>query len=144
MDILNFIDSKAIREHLHSINYVPKSSAEAAFLVSWSHTKSLEDKIKAWEWIIENMEDMDTVSVFERAYYYEDGISDEIAHSLHKGLAKYIELTKKLIDIATRTEEKTVFSYEYYCHNDMVNSEDDRLFSTFEDAKKAMEKERKK
>ena len=144
MDILNFIDSKAIREHLHSINYEPKSSAEAAFIIWRSNARSLEEKFKAWEWIIENMEDTDTLSMFERAYYSSDKISDEIYHSLHKGLVKYIELTKKLIDAATKTEDKTVFSYEYYCHGDMSNCEDGRLFSSFDAVKKAMEKEKEK
>ena len=63
---------------------------------------------------------------------------------MHKGLVKYIELTKKLIDAATKTEDKTVFSFEYYCHGDMRNCEDGRLFSTFEAVKKAMEKEKEK
>lgn len=144
MDILNFIDSKSIREHLHSINYELKTSAEAAFIVWRSNARSLEEKFKAWEWIIENMEDTDTLSMFERAYYSSDKISDEIYHSLHKGLVKYIELTKKLIDAATKTEDKTVFSFEYYCHGDMRNCEDGRLFSTFEAVKKAMEKKKKK
>ncbi len=144
MDILNFIDSKAIREHLHSINYKPKSSAEAAFIVWRSNARSLEEKFKAWEWIIENMEDTDTLAMFERAYYCRDKISDEIYHSLHKGLVKYMELTKKLIDAATKTEDKTVFSYEYYCYGDMSNCEDGRLFSTFDAVKKAMEKEKEK
>ena len=117
MDIINFIDSKAIREHLHSINYQPKSSAEAAFIVWNSQNHSLDEKFKAWEWIIQNMEDFDTLAVFKRAYYLEKGISDEICHSLHKGLKKYMELQKKLIEIATKTEENTVFSFEYYCNS---------------------------
>ena len=141
MDILNFIDSKAIREHLHSINYQPKSSAEAAFIVWQSQTHSLDEKFKAWDWIINNMADFDTLSVFERAYYYDKSISEEIYHSLHKGLKKYMELQKKLIEIATKTEENTVFSFEYYCKGDMGNCGDERLFSTYEVVKEAIRKE---
>ena len=115
MDIINFIDSKAIREHLHSINYQPKSSAEAAFIVWQSCTHSLDEKFKAWEWIIDNMKDFDTLAVFERAYFLDGIIGEEICHSLHKGLKKYMELQKKLIEIGTKPEKNTVFSFEYYC-----------------------------
>ena len=103
MDIIDFIDSRAIRDHLHSINYQPSSSAEAAFIVWQSGTHSLEEKFKAWEWIINNMEDFDTISVFGGAYFLDGSISEEICHSMHKGLKKYMELQKKLIEIATKT-----------------------------------------
>lgn len=141
MDILNFIDSKAIREHLHSINYQPSSSAEAAFIVWQSGTHSLEEKFKAWEWITQNMEDFDTISVFDRAYFLDKGVSEEICHSLHKGIKKYIELQKKLIEIGTKTEDNTVFSFEYYCKGDNDVCDDKRLFTTYKAIQEAIDKE---
>ena len=141
MDIIDFIDSRAIRDHLHSINYQPSSSAEAAFIVWQSGTHSLEEKFKAWEWIIENMEDFDTISVFDRAYFLDKGVSEEICHSLHKGIKKYIELQKKLIEIGTKTEKNAVFSFEYYCKGDNDVCDDKRLFTTYKAIQEAIDKE---
>lgn len=56
MDILNFINSKDIREYLQGINY-KCDSMQAAWLVYQSANKTMEEKHAAYHWIIENMPD---------------------------------------------------------------------------------------
>lgn len=54
MNILNFVDSRDIREHLRSIDFQP-SAIEAAYLVWFSKTATLEQKCKAWQEIVQTM-----------------------------------------------------------------------------------------
>lgn len=53
-DILEFLDSPDIREHLEGIGYEP-TTPEAAFIVDRSNEKTLQQKIEAWQKILENM-----------------------------------------------------------------------------------------
>lgn len=53
-DILEFLDSPDIREHLEGISYEP-TTPEAAFIVDRSSEKTLQQKIEAWQKILENM-----------------------------------------------------------------------------------------
>lgn len=48
MNILDFVDSRDIREHLRSIDFQP-STIEAAYLVWFSKTATLEQKCEAWQ-----------------------------------------------------------------------------------------------
>lgn len=54
MDLYRFIDSRAIREHLQSLSY-PFTTQEAAFLVWYCKTATLEEKHAAWREIIDTM-----------------------------------------------------------------------------------------
>ena len=54
MDLYHFIDSHAIREHLQSLSY-PFTTQEAAFLVWYCKTATLEEKHDAWHEIIDTM-----------------------------------------------------------------------------------------
>lgn len=56
MDILDFINSKTIRDYLHEIEY-QCDSMQSAWLVYQSRYKSFEEKHEAWQWIIDNMPD---------------------------------------------------------------------------------------
>ena len=54
MDIFNFVDSRDIREHLRSIDFQP-STIEAAYLVWFSKTATLDQKCEAWQEIARTM-----------------------------------------------------------------------------------------
>lgn len=56
MDILRFINSKDIREHLRSIRY-EFNSLETAWLIYQSHDATIDEKHKAWNELIETMPD---------------------------------------------------------------------------------------
>lgn len=53
-DILEFLDSPDIKEYLKDIDYEP-TTPEAAFIVDRSNEKTLQQKIEAWQMIIDNM-----------------------------------------------------------------------------------------
>ena len=48
---------------------------------------------------------------------------------------------KKLIEIGTKTEDNTVFSFEYYCKGDNDVCDDKRLFTTYKAIQEAIDKE---
>lgn len=54
MDIYRFIDSRDMREHLQKLNY-SFTAPEAAFLVYWCKSATLNEKIAAWREIIDTM-----------------------------------------------------------------------------------------
>lgn len=53
-DILEFLDSPDIKEHLQDIGY-EFTTPEAAFIVAHSNEKALRQKIEGWQKIIDNM-----------------------------------------------------------------------------------------
>lgn len=54
MDIYRFIDFRDMREHLQKLNY-SFTAPEAAFLVYWCKSATLNEKIAAWREIIDTM-----------------------------------------------------------------------------------------
>lgn len=86
MDFTQFINSKDIAEHLKNIDY-QFSTAEAAFLVYQSHRATLDEKISAWEYIIDHMPDCSM----------EERLNMQAIDSFHAFLHKYIDLQKKKI-----------------------------------------------
>ena len=53
-DILEFLDSHGIKEHLQRINY-ELTTPVAAFIVDRSHKATLQQKLEGWQKIIDNM-----------------------------------------------------------------------------------------
>ena len=84
---LYFIDSKDIREHLKKIDYKFKPD-EAAFAIWQSHNKPISEKHEGYEWIINNMPDMNLKERVPRAYREGDVIDSHQYHSLHYILKK--------------------------------------------------------
>ena len=85
MDILRFINSKDIRNHLKEINY-QFNSLEAAWLIYQCKDAKLKEKHNAWNELIETMPDC---SIPER-------LNTVPQDSLHAFLKKYMELEDKL------------------------------------------------
>ena len=102
MDIYKFVVSNSIRNYLKRINY-KFSTQEAAFLVWYCETATLEEKFGAWEEIINTMPNC---SMQER-------IDMEAIPDFHKFLIDYIKLQKKLLN-KFKTAEKSIYSCEMY------------------------------
>ena len=83
MDIYKFVVSNSIRNYLKRINY-KFSTQEAAFWVWYCETATLEEKLGAWEEIINTMPNC---SMQER-------IDMEAIPDFHKFLIDYIKLQK--------------------------------------------------
>lgn len=86
MDILRFINSKDIREHLKSINY-EFNSLEAAWLIYQCKTATIEEKHTAWQELIDTMPDC---VILERS-------NTKQQKSLHDYLRRYMDLQQNLI-----------------------------------------------
>ena len=56
--ILEFINSEDVRNYLRKIRY-EFSPLESAWIVNHSWIYPATDKIRAWEWIVETMPDVD-------------------------------------------------------------------------------------
>ena len=114
MDILRFINSKAIRNHLKKIGY-KFSSLEAAWLIYQCHDATIEEKHKAWNELIETMPDC---AIEERL----NTVSQE---SLHIFLKNYMALEDKYLNgfydekhADTFDDDRPyVFKFEYFYEN---------------------------
>ena len=85
MNVLDFIDSPDIRNHLSDIDY-KFSVPELAFLVYMSRKATLQKKFEAWQEIIDTMSDC---SMHER-------LNLEKIPSIHKFLKSYMKLLHQI------------------------------------------------
>ena len=102
MDFYRFINSKDIRKYLQDLNY-KFNSQEASWLVNQCGDATLEEKHEAWNWIINNMPDME---VRER-------VNCKYRESLHDTLKKYMAMQDDLLRRFSDPEEM-IYSHEYY------------------------------
>ncbi len=84
MDIYRFIDSRDMREHLQKLNYT-FTTPEAAFLVYWCKTATLEERIAAWREIIDTIPNC---AMAER-------LNLEAIPDFHQFLRDYIDLQER-------------------------------------------------
>lgn len=87
MNILPFLNSRAIAEHWEKIGYAP-AAEEAAFLIHKSRNRTLREKQEAYREIIETMPD---VSLPERLHY-------PAVPSLHAFLWDYMNEEDRLLE----------------------------------------------
>lgn len=83
-----FVESRDIREHLEKIGY-QLNALEAGFLVWRSRQKSLEEKLRAWQDILDTMPDMDISHT-----RYTSNFS-----SFHEALRQFIALQRKSLKV---------------------------------------------
>ncbi len=102
MDFYNYINSEDIKEYLMSLKY-RFNPIEASWLVYQSGKHTLEDKIDAWNWIIENMPDCEVKERMNCSY----------RESLHETLKAYIDLMKKYTT-EFYENDGCVYTYGYY------------------------------
>ena len=100
MNVLDFIDSPDIRNHLSDIDY-KFSVPELAFLVYMSRKATLQKKFEAWQEIIDTMSDC---SMHER-------LNLEKIPSIHKFLKSYMKLLHKILDWFYEPQN-AVYTYE--------------------------------
>ncbi|MCH5192138.1 MAG: hypothetical protein J1F23_08255 [Oscillospiraceae bacterium] len=106
MDILRFIQSRAMREYLEEINY-KFNADECAWLVYQCRTAILSEKHAAWKEIIDTMPDHEV-------------ISESLSHkSLHKFLKQYMEIENRSIELFFEPMDDAFyqFSWSYVSDN---------------------------
>ena len=123
-DIYSYIPSRDIAAHCREIKH-EFNSLEQAFIVYLSN-KTLADKHKAWQNIIETQPNMELPEEFDRPGY----------DSLHQFLIDYMELEHQTIETLKVNEPNVAYS----CGFD-DNSGHDELFATWESALDFIQKE---
>lgn len=102
MDILNFLNSKSVAEHLKKINY-KFSPQEAAFIVWNSQNKTLDEKFAAWKEIIDTMPDCAVKCRFDYPQYA----------SLRKFLTDYTALVSR---VGENADEERLSEDDYHLY----------------------------
>ena len=128
MNILRFVNSKDIREHLRNIGY-EFNSLEAAWLIYQCHDATIDEKHKAWNELIETMRDCPI----------EKRLNTVSQDSLHSFLRQYMELEDKYRNEfsgekrASTFNEGELFVYTFkYIYKDGTEYEWDTVFSCFD------------
>lgn len=127
MDILDFINSRDIRGHLRKIGY-QLSPLEAAFVIRDSAGHTFEEKLAAFEWLIQNSKDF---GPFERNYCFH-------FETFHDFLRRYIAFRRVCLQ-RFLDGDGAVYSYSWSERNDWI--EDHRAFSTFADCLAAIRRD---
>lgn len=101
MDIYPFIDSQAIREHLQKLDY-GFCASEMAYLIWQSRKKTLEEKLRAWQELMETTADEEVFSDRRRGTKI----------SLHQVLRKYVNTQKNRME-AFQDGKDCIYFYGY-------------------------------
>ncbi len=122
MDVLRYVNSTDIREHLRKIGY-QFSALEAAWLIYQSRNTALEERHEAWKQLIAEYPDcpipkrMNTVP----------------QDSLHHFLAEYMDMEKRMLE---QFRDSTGVVYQIKYHFDEAEPVyENRVFSRFEPEK---------
>ncbi len=126
--IYNFINSKDIAEYLRNICY-QFSTPEAAFLVYCSHKHTLNDKIKAWGRITDEMPDCSMAERTNMAFI----------SSVHEFLKEYISLQKEHLNYFYKNDGAVFFYGVRYAAD--AHSKFGRPFSSFPKCMEAIKNE---
>ena len=119
--ILEFINSETVYKHLIDIGYKP-DSLTAAFIVWQSKDHTLEEKEKAYNFIIENMPDMHIP-----AHEYHGA-----KESVHEFLREYMNTLSGYIKLFQSDTGDAVYDFStYYKEPDNAWVDDDNLYSSY-------------
>ena len=140
MDILRFINSKDIREHLRSIRY-EFNSLETAWLIYQCHDATIDEKHKAWNELIETMPDcpiekrlntvaQDSLHAFLRLYMtLEDKYMNEFCDERHADTFNddkpFVYKFKYIYEDGTENGWDTVFSCLNALYESIMEPEED-------------------
>lgn len=129
MNIFDFINSKDIREHLKKIDY-PLDALEASWIVYHNGTRTLKEKMEAWNWIIDNMNDCEVPERINCIY----------RPSLFAALRNYMALIDATIEDFYKTGEGIVYRCEYKLEIGDVPIAEDTVFSSANECWKFMDR----
>lgn len=132
MNIYEFINSKAIRNHLKDINY-ELTPMEAAFVVWQSKTHTMKQKHEGFQYIIDNMPDCP----IEQKPWSAVELNWTIEHNtLHKMLKRFMEVEYEIIGAVKKDEDNALYSVRAV-YEDFDYEEDERFFTSYEKCLKA-------
>ena len=121
MDIMEFINSKAIREHCKKIGH-EFSDLEKAYLINQSHNHTIEEKCTAWQELLNTAEDF---KLPPRGHHK---IYDNLC--FHELLTALIDYNKSASERFYKKGEKAVYQYSLYWDNELKSEAE--VYSDFE------------
>lgn len=131
MDIVKFVNSKDIAEHLRNIKY-EFSTIEAAWLIWQSIDTTLKERHEAWNTLIEEMPDCEMP---ERNWC-------KYQESIRAFLRQYMDIENRQYELFQKSESGAVYQYKFYCKNDIDWCEQfSDLFYTEQDVWKQIEED---
>ena len=119
MDILDYVNSRDIKGYLKKIGY-ECNPLEASWLVYQSRKHTLEEKMAAWNWIIENMDDCEVPERCNCSY----------RPSLHEALREYMDMENCRIARFSEGGTNVAYSYKYLFGQDSDWTEGEHLYSS--------------
>lgn len=128
MDILRFVNSKAIREHLENINY-QFNTLEAAYLIYFCRSLTLEKRHRAWREAIETMPDMAPKDHFDHFCW------EYFGDSIHACLKQHIKNEQILLDDFTKVKKGAFYVRIFDKSDKELNASfnSDRLMTDIDD-----------
>lgn len=124
MNVLQYVNSKDIREYLGETNY-QFSALEAAWLIYQSRNTTLEERHHAWKQLISEYPDCPI----------EERINTVPQGSLHRFLADYMDMENRMLD-RFRDPTGVVYQLEYHYHEDGLDpTSEARVLSEFDPEK---------
>ncbi|MDO5296404.1 MAG: hypothetical protein Q4F00_07215 [bacterium] len=130
MNVLRFINSKDIANHLKEIGY-QFNTLEASWLIYQCRNASLQEKIQAWQEVIDTMPDF---RVAKRCNCM------EIA-SWHEFLREYIALNERLVCDLRKQTAQAVYTFTLRCENDGGFGNWEYLYSSYDKCLSAAKEE---
>ncbi len=119
MNALDFINSTDIKDYLKKIDY-KCNQLEASWLVYQSSVRTLEEKMAAWNWIIENMDDCEVPERINCSY----------RKSLHESLKHYMDMLNGKIGRFYEEGTNVAYSYKYLWNGDSEWTDGEHLYSS--------------
>lgn len=129
MDILSFVNSNTIREHLRNINY-EFNSIEVAWLIFYCKHLTYIEKKAAWMELMETMPDME---------FTDDRVPDW--KTIYEMTRAYIKVTDEDIECFYREDADTdyVYMYSYRYNGDWCDDEEfETVYRSLEACENAM------
>ena len=121
MNILNYINSKDIREHLKTINY-EFNSLETAWLIYQCAGFTIKDRHAAWQELVKTMPDCKI----------EERMNTTAHNSLHDYLRKYIDYEENILAEFFASTENWLYTVEWFEQGSWFSN--DKFYKTFEKA----------
>lgn len=126
MDITDYINSRDIRDYHRTIGY-EYNSLEAAWIVYRCYHATLDEKEKAWKWIINNLPDRE-ISNCRHA-------EDFAGKTVHQLISEYIDMLDRFLEEFESEYIGWYFTYKCYskCDNGEYTSfEHEGCYSTYD------------
>ena len=127
-NIYEFFNSKDIADHCKSIGHT-FSALEMAYIIWFSERHTLEEKHRAWQYLIDNYPDEE---IPEGKWLDDSGELVRKERSLHKFLQHYIEIEKQFLEDFVKTQDGYIYDYAIMYSGEDRYQSDEVLYDNYD------------